>query len=92
MKSVYFIKKFKVLEFLRARYLDLDDLNLAMNRSIETLESISNIFLAIFKMFSLLKIKSTDKTIFKYSYIVQRAFEESKILTLIIFNDIRIEE
>ena len=92
MKSVYFIKKFKVLEFLRARHLDLDDLNLAMNRSIETLESISNIFLAIFKMFSLLKIKSTDKTIFKYSYIVQRAFEESKILTLIIFNDIRIEE
>ena len=92
MKSVYFIKKFKVLEFLLARNLDLDDLNLAMNRSIETLESISNIFLAIFKMFSLLKIKSTDKTIFKYSYIVQRAFEESKILTLIIFNDIRIEE
>ena len=41
-------------------------------------------------MFSLLKIKSTDKTIFKYSYIVQRAFEESKILTLILFNDYRI--
>ena len=34
MKSVYFIKKFKVLEFLKARNLDLEDFNNSMDRSI----------------------------------------------------------
>lgn len=48
--------------------------------------------MSIFKMFSILRTKSADKTILKYSYVVQRAIEESKILTLILFNDRSVEE
>ncbi len=86
MKSAYFIKKFKVLEYLQS--LGKHSTEITTDRSIEELEDISHLFINIFRKFSILQVsqKETGKIIYKYCYIIQRLIEESKILTLILFS------
>lgn len=62
------------------------------SRSIGELEEFSNMFIAIFRQFSILRDNSRDKTIYKYSYIIQRAIEESKILALILFTNDEVKQ
>lgn len=85
MRSAYFIKKFKVLEYLQSLGKQFDT---TIGRSIEELEDFSHLFINIFRKFSILQVsqKETGKIIYKYSYIIQRLIEESKILTLILFS------
>ena len=49
-------------------------------------------FIAIFKRLSILRVNPKDKCIYKYSYVIQRAIEESKILALILFTDDSVKE
>jgi hypothetical protein len=76
MRSIYFIKKFKVIDYIRNLYDNLPP-TIATGRSIGELENFSNIFMQMFKKFSILGITKNDreKTIYKYSYIVQRLIE-----------------
>lgn len=73
---MYFIKKFKVLEFLLFIFNNLKISN-ETSRSIEELEVFSSSFMQIFKKFSILGINKNDKEsiIYKYSYIIQRLIE-----------------
>ena len=72
MKSTYFIKKFKVLEYMKnlAKIIS----SMPQDRNIGWLDVASNFFINIFKKFSLLRVKRSDSEciIYKYSYIVLR--------------------
>lgn len=46
----------------------------------------------LFKRFCILRTNPKDKVIYRYSYIIQRIIEESKILSLILFTDESIKE
>jgi hypothetical protein len=72
MKSTYFIKKFKVLEYIRDQAKLIPEI--PQDRNIGWLESVSNFFINIFKKFNLLRVKCSDSEciIYKYSYIIQR--------------------
>lgn len=65
---------------------------ISFSRSIEELEDFSNLFIAIFRQFSILRDNARDKTIYKYSYIIQRVIEESKILALILFTNDEVKQ
>jgi hypothetical protein len=88
MRQVYFIKKFKVLEFIKER-VDLIIQEVEIERSVEWLESMSSFFIEMFRRFNYLRVEKSDseRIIYKYSYIIQRLIEESKILTLILFSN-----
>lgn len=77
MKSIYFIKKFKVLEHLLAVNEEVQDGGIATSRSIDELERFSNNFMQIFRKFSILRVNKTDNEniIYRYSYNVQRLIE-----------------
>lgn len=49
----------------------------------------SSFFIEMFRRFNYLRVQKSDseRIIFKYSYIIQRLIEESKILTLILFSN-----
>ena len=90
MRSEYFIRKFNVLEYLEEVFQKIafgnESVVIKAVRSIQELEEFSSIFIGIFRKFSILRLTPTDKTIYKYSYIIQRVIEEYKILTLIFFS------
>lgn len=89
MKAVYFIKKFKVLEYIKQKALVLSGQFGKISRDVAELESVSSFFIDIFRKFNLLRIERADseRIIYKYSYVVQRLMEESKIITLILFSN-----
>jgi hypothetical protein len=89
MRQVYFIKKFKVLEFIKERSDKIVFDEVKGERSVEWLESMSVFFIEMFRRFNYLRIQKSDseRIIYKYSYIIQRLIEESKILTLILFSN-----
>lgn len=90
MKAVYFIKKFKVLEYIKQKALVLSGQFVGkISRDVAELESVSSFFIDIFRKFNLLRIERADseRIIYKYSYVVQRLMEESKIITLILFSN-----
>ncbi len=77
MRSVYFIKKFKVLEHLLAINKEVQDGGIATSRSIQELQSFSQNFIQMFRKFSILRVNKNDNEniIYKYSYNVQRLIE-----------------
>lgn len=89
MKAVYFIKKFKVLEYIKQKAVVLSGQFGKISRDVAELESVSSFFIDIFRKFNLLRIERADseRIIYKYSYVVQRLMEESKIITLILFSN-----
>lgn len=89
MKAVYFIKKFNVLEYIKKKAAVFSLQFMDFGRQITELETVSAFFIDIFKKFNLLRIQRSDseKIIYKYSYVVQRLIEESKIITLILFSN-----
>lgn len=76
MRQVYFVKKFKVLEFIKEKA-DKILYDSRVERSVEWLEYISSFFIEMFRKFNLLRIQKQDseRIIYKYSYIVQRLIE-----------------
>ena len=79
MKAVYFIKKFKVLEYIKQKALVLSGQFVGkISRDVAELESVSSFFIDIFRKFNLLRIERADseRIIYKYSYVVQRLMEE----------------
>lgn len=59
MRQVYFIKKFKVLEFIKEKS-DKILYEAKVERSVEWLESISSFFIEMFRKFNLLRIQKSD--------------------------------
>lgn len=89
MQAVYFLKKFKVLEYIKQKTMVMSSQFVHISRDLGELETVSSFFIDIFRKFNLLRIERADseRIIYKYSYVVQRLIEESKIITLILFSN-----
>ena len=89
----YFIRKVKALEYFEKTAIDFMLESQPDHRDVEYLQKMSIMLRSFMRRFDKLKNKKSEseEIIYKYSYIVYRLFEESKIMTLVMFTDEKIE-